>query len=246
MHIPGINFLEGRMLIFPGLDKEIFRRENKAQLPFCMGKKIVLQIMFMLSVYRTSFAISVKHKKSCFANKRYHPAPSWTKQALHHAEGTGKGYLCFWPVQHWLCISAQWAKFQSGKWKVCLWDHTYILSPSRGACFAQAGCGATSIECMAGVHSHLLERLSSSHPPKPLSNHKTWHMETFAWKGSSWSALSCWWSHRQFRGPSLSIHLSQQRHSESWRTQWIPSFITYLAALSQPHCCNTDGIIAQI
>lgn len=34
-----------------------------------MRKKIILQIMFVRSVYRSSFAISVKHKKSCFANK---------------------------------------------------------------------------------------------------------------------------------------------------------------------------------
>lgn len=44
-------FLEGRMLNFPGLDKERFRRENEAEHPFCIGKKIPLQIMFALSVH---------------------------------------------------------------------------------------------------------------------------------------------------------------------------------------------------
>lgn len=140
MHIPGIHFLEGRTLNFPDLDKEIFRRENEAQLPFCPRRKIAPQVMFALSVYRSSFSISVKHKKSCFANKRYHPAHFGTEQALHHARGTGKRYLSFWPAQHWLCIIAQWAELQSGKWKVHVWGHNYTL---RRDCFALSGCGPT-------------------------------------------------------------------------------------------------------
>lgn len=193
------------MLRFPGLDKQILRKENEAQLPFCLRKKIALQIMFVLSLYGSSLAISVKHKKSCFANKRYHPAPFRTKQALHHAEGTGKGHLSFWPVQHWLCIIAQWAKLLSGKW-VC-------GAFQGGVALHHLDVVPCALECMSGMHSHLFERLSSSHPPKPLSHYKTWHTVTFALKVSSWSTLSCSRRHRQFRGPSLSIYLAQQRHS---------------------------------